>query len=182
MNQFIAITACLFVVMIALLTHSSKGLASNQVLIGEIAPKFELPDQNGKLHSLDDYRDQWVVLYFYPKDDTPGCTTQACDFRDNIFDYRDLNAQILGVSLDDVASHKEFEKKYGLPFPILADVEGLASEAYGVKTSMLGIDIAKRQTFIISPSGAIAKHYEKVNISTHSDDVLSDLKKLVAGN
>tara|TARA_Y100000389_G_scaffold187662_1_gene209329 strand:- start:8186 stop:8734 length:549 start_codon:yes stop_codon:yes gene_type:complete len=179
MNQFITATSCLFVVMVALFAYSAKSVASKQNFVGDIAPKFELPDQNGKLHSLEDYQSQWIVLYFYPKDDTPGCTTQACEFRDNIFEYRDLNAQILGVSLDDIASHKRFEEKYGLPFPILADVEGEISEAYGVKTNMFGVNIAKRQTFIISPKGVIAKHYKKVNVSSHSEEVLNDLKKLV---
>ena len=100
---------------------SAAALAA-QPTVGR-APEFELPDQDGQLHSLEDYRDQWVVLYFYPKDETPGCTTEACEFRDDIFAFRELNAQILGVSLDDVESHKAFAEKYGLPFPLLADVK-----------------------------------------------------------
>ena len=89
-------------------SFTSIGMANDQVTNGDPAPEFELSDQNGQLHSLEDYRDQWVVLYFYPKDETPGCTTEACEFRDNIFAYRELNAQILGVSLDDAESHKAF--------------------------------------------------------------------------
>jgi peroxiredoxin Q/BCP len=159
---------------------TSLGIANDQVAVGNPAPEFELPDQEGQLHSLEDYRDQWVVLYFYPKDDTPGCTTEACEFRDNVFAFRDLNAQILGVSLDDVESHKSFSEKHGLPFPLLADVGGAASSAYGVKTRMLGMEVAKRQTFIIGPDGTIAKHYEDVDPDTHSQQVLADLAQLGA--
>ena len=173
----------LIVVAVALavvLGFTSIGMANDQVAVGSPAPEFELPDQEGQLHSLEDYRDQWVVLYFYPKDDTPGCTTEACEFRDNIFAFRDLNAQILGISLDDVESHKSFSEKHGLPFPLLADVEGTASSAYGVKTRMLGMEVAKRQTFIIGPDGTIAKHYDKVDPDAHSKQVLADLAELGA--
>jgi len=159
---------------------TSIGIANDQVTAGDRAPEFELSDQNGQLHSLEDYREQWVVLYFYPKDETPGCTTEACEFRDNIFAYRELNAQIIGVSLDDAASHKAFAENHGLPFPLLADVDGSASTAYGVKTRMFGMKVAKRQTFIIGPDGTIAKHYEKVKPSEHSEQVLAALRVLSA--
>src|SRR6056300_1757446 len=162
----------------AFLVLNVTALASEPFAAGQAAPEFELSDQHGQLHSLEDYRDQWVVLYFYPKDDTPGCTTEACEFRDNIFAYKDLNAQILGVSLDDIESHKAFAEEFGLPFPLLADVEGLTSTSYGVKTRMFGMTVAKRQTFIIGPDGLIAKHYEKVDPENHSAQVLSDLKVL----
>lgn len=157
------------------------AFASEHLTVGQPAPDFELSDQNGQLHSLEDYRDQWVVLYFYPKDQTPGCTTEACEFRDNIFAFRDINAQILGVSLDDAESHRRFVEKHGLPFPLLADVEGKASESYSVKTKMFGMTVAKRQTFLIDPDGKLAKHYEKVEPSEHSKQVLADLKELGAG-
>ena len=165
---------------LAVLGFAPIGIANEQVAVGDTAPEFELPDQDGQLHSLEDYRDQWVVLYFYPKDETPGCTTEACEFRDNIFAFRDLNAQILGVSLDDVESHKAFAENHGLPFPLLADVDGVAASAYGVKTRRFGMDLAKRQTFVIAPGGTIAKHYEKVDPDTHSTEVLADLAKLTA--
>ncbi len=155
--------------------------AADQLVVGQPAPEFELPDQDGQLHSLEDYRDRWVVLYFYPKDGTPGCTTEACEFRDNIFAYREMNVQILGVSLDDVESHKRFAEDYALPFPLLADPEGTSAEAYGVKTKFAGMTLAKRQTFIIDPDGNLAKHYEKVNPDTHSADVLSALEALISG-
>ena len=164
----------------AIFGFTSLGIANDQVAAGDPAPEFELPDQDRQLHSLEDYRDQWVVLYFYPKDETPGCTTEACEFRDNIFAYRDLNAQILGVSLDDVESHKAFAENHGLPFPLLADVDGQVSTAYGVKTRMFGMIVAKRQTFIIGPDGTIAKHYEKVDPAEHSKQVLADLQTLAS--
>jgi peroxiredoxin Q/BCP len=149
--------------------------------IGKPAPEFELPDQDGQLHSLEDYRDQWVVLYFYPKDQTPGCTTEACQFRDDIFAFKKMNAQVLGVSLDDVESHQAFSEKHSLPFPLLADVEGKAADAYGVKTKMFGMTLAKRQTFIIDPEGRLVKHYSDVDPDVHSRQVLSDLQQLVGG-
>ena len=156
------------------------SMSADQVAAGDSAPESELPEQDGQLHSLEDYRDQWVVLYFYPKDETPGCTTEACEFRDNIFAFKEINAQILGVSLDDVESHAKFAENHGLPFPLLADTEGKAAEAYGVKTKMFGMTVAKRQTFLIGPDGTIAKHYEKVKPAEHSQQVLADLKALGA--
>lgn len=165
-----------------LVAATLQAPAADPLVVGQPAPEFELADQDGQLHSLEDYRDRWVVLYFYPKDETPGCTTEACEFRDNIFAFRELNAQILGVSLDDVESHKSFAENYSLPFPLLADPEGTAADAYGVKTKFAGMTLAKRQTFIINPAGNIAKHYEKVDPATHSTDVLSDLQALGAAN
>lgn len=160
-----------------MLCIASPAIAE-QPRVGEAAPDFELTDQDGQLRSLEDYRNQWVALYFYPKDDTPGCTTEACAFRDDIFKYRDLNCQILGVSLDDELSHKEFAEKYSLPFPLLADTEGTAATSYGVKSKMFGMTMAKRQTFLIDPSGKIAMHYADVDPDEHSAEVLKDLRKL----
>ena len=115
----------------ALLLSGVTAMASEPLVVGEPAPEFELQDQNGQLHSLEDYREQWVVLYFYPKDDTPGCTTEACEFRDNIFAFKAINAQILGVSLDDVESHQKFAEKHGLPFILLSDPDHSVARAYG---------------------------------------------------
>ena len=159
---------------------ASTGSAVAQPGVGDRAPEFELEDQTGQLHSLEDDRDQWVVLYFYPKDETPGCTTEACEFRDNIFAFRDMNAQILGVSIDSVESHKSFAENHSLPFPLLADVDGTTADAYGVKTRMLGMTVARRQTFLIAPDGSIANHYTKVDPSEHSAQVIADLTALSA--
>jgi len=180
MKPFITFLALPVVAAVAIFGFTAVGVANDAAAVGDPAPEFELPDQNGQLHSLEDYRDQWVVLYFYPKDDTPGCTTEACEFRDNIFAFRELNAQVLGVSLDDSKSHKAFAEEYSLPFPLLADTEGTAATAYGVKTRMLGMTVAKRQTFIITPDGNIAKHYENVDPEAHSIQVLGDLELLSA--
>ena len=174
-----AIVLLILLIVLALVIMS-RGNASEPLPLGEPAPEFELPDQTGQLHSLEDYRDQWVVLYFYPKDETPGCTTEACEFRDSIFEFRRINAQILGVSFDDVESHLKFAENHQLPFPLLADTEGKAAEAYGVKTRMFGMTVAKRQTFLIDTTGNIVKHYEKVKPDTHSEQVLADLKELGA--
>jgi len=182
MKRSITIAVIALVTTTATLSFTSFGIANDQLVVGSAAPEFELADQTGQLHSLEDYRNQWVVLYFYPKDETPGCTTEACEFRDNIFAYRDLNAQILGVSLDDVESHRAFAENHRLPFPLLADTEGMTSMAYGVKTRMFGMTVAKRQTFIIGPDGAIAKHYDTVKPAEHSKQVLADLKELGAGS
>ena len=163
------------VALIALVSGFSRA---EQVSAGEPAPDFELIDQNGQMHSIEDYRGKWIALYFYPKDGTPGCTTEACEFRDNIFAFRNANCQILGVSLDDAESHKAFSEKHGLPFPLLADTQGSAADAYGVKSRMLGMTMAKRQTFLIDPEGNIAKHYDKVNPESHSTEILADLAQL----
>ena len=147
--------------------------------LGSPAPEFKLQDQNGKWHELKDYRGKWVALYFYPKDQTPGCTTQACEFRDNIFAFREAGAQILGVSVDDVESHKKFSEKHSLPFPILADSTKETTKKYGVLKSYLGtMELAKRDTFLIDPQGRIAKHYNDVDPKGHSQLVLNDIKEL----
>lgn len=162
----------------ALFALGSSFSVAEQVAAGEPAPDFELVDQDGQLHSIEDYRGKWIALYFYPKDDTPGCTTEACEFRDNIFAFRDANCQVLGVSLDDEESHKAFSEKHGLPFPLLADTKGLAADAYGVKANMMGMTIAKRQTFLIDPEGNVAKHYDSVDPDSHPREILADLEKL----
>jgi peroxiredoxin Q/BCP len=150
-------------------------------LEGATAPPFRLQDQAGQWHTLADYRGQWVVLYFYPKDDTPGCTTEACALRDNIFAFRKLGATVLGVSVDDVASHKEFAEKHSLPFTLLADPTKKTTKDYGVLVKMLGImELAQRDTFLIDPQGRIAKHWVKVDPKDHSDMVLKELTEQLA--
>ena len=149
--------------------------------VGAAAPKFRLQDQAGRWVSLDEQRGRWVVLYFYPKDDTPGCTTQACELRDNIFAFREAGAVFLGVSVDDVESHREFASENNLPFPILADVTKATAKSYGVLYKALGLfELARRETFLIDPQGRIAKHYQDVDPKEHSAMVLRDLKALRA--
>ncbi len=165
-----------------LITLGNQVVVAEQPIKGESAPDFELRDQDGQPHSIEDYRGSWIALYFYPKDDTPGCTTEACEFRDNIFAFRKADCQILGVSMDDEVSHKQFSEKYSLPFPLLADAEGTTADAYGVKSRFMGISMTKRETFLIDPDGKVAKHYKKVNPDTHSAEILADLATLQASD
>lgn len=157
------------------------AFAAGPPAVGDAAPTFTLPDQSGKPVSLGDYRGKWVVLYFYPKDGTPGCTTEACEFRDNVFAFREAGATILGISVDDVASHKKFAADHQLPFTLLADSEKKVAQSYGVLHRMLGLmELARRETFIVDPQGRIAKHYREVDPGSHSKQVLADLKGLRA--
>lgn len=149
------------------------------------APEFTLPDQNGKLHSLKDYGGKWLVLYFYPKDGTPGCTTEACEFRDArelIAEYG--NAVVVGVSKDSVKNHQKFSEKHGLNFTILSDESADTIKAYNAwgKRSMFGKVYAGiiRSTYIIDPSGNIVKEYPKVNPVGHAQQIIKDLKNLQA--
>lgn len=146
------------------------------------AAQFSLPDQYGKLHALDDYKGKWVVLYFYPKDDTPGCTRQACGFRDLAQDYKKENIVILGVSRDSVASHKKFAEKYRLTFPLLSDESKEMINAYGAwgEKKMMGrtFEGIKRITFIINPHGEIVKEYEKMDLFKHAGEIIADIKTL----
>ena len=165
------ITASLMAV---LLTASSSSIAAPKV--GDKAPNFSLQDQNNITHTLSDYEGQWIVLYFYPKDDTPGCTTQACDFRDAVKRIIASKAVLFGLSVDSVRSHKFFAEKYNLPFSLLADETGEVSELYDSLSSFFRV--ANRNTFIVDPEGNIAKIYLSVNPKTHSEMVLNDLNRL----
>ena len=151
--------------------------------LGQQAPDFTLPDQDGVMHSLTDYRGKWVLMYFYPKDDTPGCTKEACALRDDFPAFDKLGAQIFGVSADTVASHKKFATKYKLPFTLLADPEKGMLKAYGVwgMKKFMGREYEgiMRSSYLINPEGKIAKVYEKVNPLTHADEVKKDLEALV---
>jgi peroxiredoxin Q/BCP len=148
--------------------------------VGQAAPAIRLQDQHGNWVTLDQQKGKWVVLYFYPKDNTPGCTTQACEFRDNIFEVRKANAVILGVSVDDLESHKKFSTDHGLPFSILADASKETSKRYGVLMKRGEMEIANRITFLIDPSGKIAKTYvvDPPSLAGHSKTVLADIASL----
>ena len=145
---------------------------------GQLAPDFALQDQSGKIQKLSDFRGKWLVLYFYPKDDTPHCTTEACQFRDDIFQIRALGAEVVGVSVDDADSHAEFAKKHGLPFPLLADKRGELAGRYGSISDYVVVKFAKRNTFIIDPDGRIAKVYESVDAAKNPRQVIADLTVL----
>jgi peroxiredoxin Q/BCP len=143
---------------------------------GETAPDFSLMGNDGEMHKLSEFKGQYVVLYFYPKDETPGCTTEACNFRDNISAITKTGTKVIGVSVQDVASHKDFVKQYGLNFLLLADNEKKVSKEYGVLNSMWGMD--NRVTFIIDSEGKIAKIYPKVDPNGHAKEVLAELMTL----
>lgn len=144
---------------------------------GDAAPDFQARDQEGREVRLSDFRGQRVVLYFYPKDDTPGCTREACSFRDSHSTFEDQNIKVLGVSLDDESSHQAFISKFNLPFTLLADTDHAVSDAYGVygeqrwgDKKYMGV---ARKTFLIDEQGSIKKVFDKVNVEAHSDEVLA---------
>lgn len=146
------------------------------------APAFSLKDQTGKNHKLSDYKGKWILLYFYPKDNTPGCTTEACEFKSSYLDLSKAGAVVLGVSADSVESHSKFADKYKLPFPVLADTEKKVLDQYGAwkKKSMFGKTFMgiKRMSFLIDPQGNIAKIYKTVKPAEHAKQVLEDVKKM----
>lgn len=148
--------------------------------IGTKAPEFALPDQGGNIHSLSQYRGKWVLLYFYPKDDTPGCTTEACTIRDEWKKFATNNAVVLGVSADTVEKHMKFAKKYKLPFTILADPSKEMIQTYQAwgKKKFMGREYMGifRISYLIDPKGEIAKVYEKVKPAEHAAEVLQDLQ------
>jgi len=157
---------------------AEEPAASSGPADGSQAPEFHLQDQKGDWHTLAQHRGKWVVLYFYPKDFTPGCTKEVCTFRDDVIALRKAGAEVLGVSLDDVKSHAEFAEKYHVPFPLLSDAKQDTAKAYGVLTSKMGMTYAKRETFLIDPQGKIAKHYRDVDPEQNSKQVLTDLAGL----
>lgn len=150
--------------------------------VGTKAPEFNLPDQDGKMQALKDYVGQWVLLYFYPKDDTPGCTTEACTLRDNFPNFKKLKAQVFGVSTDSVKSHRKFVDKFELPFTLLSDENKEMVKSYDVykPKKFMGREFlgTMRESFLIDPAGKIAKIYQDVKPANHAEEILADLKKL----
>ena len=150
--------------------------------VGQKAPNFELEDEEGKTHTLEHYKGQYLLLYFYPKDMTSGCTVEAQCFRNRMNDFKSFGVQVLGVSCDDTKSHKKFAEKEKLNFPLLADVDKKVVNAYGVwvEKSMYGKKYMgiQRDTFLIDPAEKIVKHYVKVKPETHIEEVLKDLEGL----
>jgi len=138
--------------------------------IGDISPKFELQDQDGQVHTLEDYKGKWVLIYFYPKDNTSGCTKEACAIRDVWSEFKENNIAVLGVSKDSVESHKEFESDHELPFTLLSDPDKKMIEAYGATRG----ESAKRISYLITPNGTIADVYGKVDPKEHAREVLDN--------
>ncbi|NWG86088.1 MAG: peroxiredoxin [Hydrogenophilaceae bacterium] len=146
-------------------------------MVGEAAPEFSLADMDGRMHRLADYRGRWLVLYFYPKADTPGCTKQACALRDDWAEFGRLGVAVLGVSVDSPDELKAFAAKYHLPFPLLSDLSGRTAQAYGSIRDFGVVRFAKRHSFLIGPDGRIAKAYLSVDPQRHARELLADLKQ-----
>lgn len=146
------------------------------------APNFQLEDQKGEIHKLSDYLGKWVVLYFYPKDDTPGCTKEACAFRDAFADYKKREVEIIGISKDSISSHKKFTNKFSLRFTLLSDPEHKVIESYGAwgKKKFMGKEFSGtlRNTLLINPQGEIVKEYKSVDPAIHPDEILKDLDSI----
>ncbi len=172
------IFAVLALLGLGFLIFRSVSYATEVPAIGQPAPAFKLLDAKNQPHQLSDYSGKWLVLYFYPKDDTPGCTKEACHFRDDLAQLEKLGGHVVGVSVDDSGSHAEFAKKYNLPFPLLSDKDGKVAESYGALMNLGIAKIAKRYTFLIDPKGNIAKSYLSVDTSRHSQEIIDDLTKL----
>ncbi|NTW61633.1 thioredoxin-dependent thiol peroxidase [Candidatus Saccharibacteria bacterium] len=146
----------------------------------DFAPNFSLPDTNGTIRNLSDYKGKWLVLYFYPKDMTPGCTTEACSFRDNRDKITDLGAEVIGISRDNASSHDKFKTKYNLNFTLLTDTDHSVMSAYGAwGKKQFGREGVLRKTFIINPAGKIVKTYGRVTPIGHGEQVLKDLALLI---
>jgi peroxiredoxin Q/BCP len=158
-------------------------MASMELKIGQKAPEISLPDQNGEIKNLRSHIGKWILIYFYPKDDTPGCTKEACSLRDNFQGFRGLSAEVIGISKDSVKSHKKFAEKYDLPFTLLSDIEHKTAEDYGVwqEKKFMGRKYMgmNRSSFLIDTKGKIAKIYINVKPEDHADEVMADLKAIL---
>ncbi len=169
----------LLVIMLGFFFRSSAG-KKKSLQAGQPAPDFRLQDQHGRTHTLADFQGKWLALYFYPKDDTPGCTKQACAFRDGLRELADLGAEVIGVSVDDTNSHADFAKKYHLQFPLLADTTAETAARYHSLINLGPIKFARRNTFLIDPQGKIARMYLSASAERNSTEVIEDLKQLQA--
>jgi thioredoxin-dependent peroxiredoxin len=163
---------------ISIIGYRAYSQPSKTLANGSRAPDFNLPNASGEMLSLASFKGSWVVLYFYPKDDTAICTKEACTFRDDLHKLEKLGAKVVGVSVDDAKSHAEFAKKYSLPFPLLSDVQGNVAESYGALTKLGPVKIAKRYTFLIDQNGVLQKSYLNVDASIHSQQIIDDLTAL----
>lgn len=166
---------------VPILVESVKMLIMD-LKVGDSAPDFELPDQDGKMHKLSDYQGQKILVYFYPKDNTPGCTIEACQIRDDFPKFNSIKAEVLGISTDSVESHQKFAQKHNLPFTLLADANKEVVKAYNVykPKKFLGKEFlgTQRTSFLVDGDGKIAKIYEKVKPALHAEEVLRDLADL----
>ncbi len=147
---------------------------------GSLAPDFALADQDGRVHRLADYAGRWLVVYFYPRDDTPHCTREACGFRDAGDTLADLGSAVVGVSVDGAASHAAFARKHGLGFPLLSDAGGRTAAAWGCLLDLGLLRVARRRTFVVSPDGRVAARFDRVDPDHHAAEVAATLRRLQA--
>lgn len=173
--------ALLLALLLALpLTTFSLSAQAEGKWVGTPAPTLKLPDQDGKLRSVTDYKGHWVALYFYPRDKTSGCTEEAKKFSERWSDFQKANVVVIGVSMDSVASHKEFASLLQLPFPLLSDGKAELSRTMGVHRGFGPLSFSSRETFLIDPAGTIVYHYPDVNTGSHAAQVLADVARLSA--
>lgn len=175
--MMIKLTLYCLVLLIAFLGYRNASMAAVPSTGGQ-APDFNLPNAAGEMMSLASFKGRWIVLYFYPRDDSPVCTKQACSFRDDLHKLEKLGAKVVGVSIDNGQSHADFAKKYSLPFPLLSDKDGGVARKYGALRDFMLIKMAKRYTFLISPDGLLMKNYLSVDTSRHSQQIIDDLSAL----
>jgi peroxiredoxin Q/BCP len=172
----ILVIAIIFLIVLVL---KKPAFGNEAKLLGQVAPDFNLKNSQGESVSLASFQGQWLVVFFYPKDDTPGCTAEACSFRDNYDDIKKLNASIVGISVDSSESHQKFKEKHNLPFMLLADEGGNVAKQYGALNNFLIFKFAKRQSFIIDPEGLIRRVYRSVSPSKHALEIKEDLQQLI---
>lgn len=177
-RNLMKIIAIVSLLALFLLLFRLISVAGTLPKIGQPAPDFRLADANKQVHQLADYKGKWLVLYFYPKDDTPGCTKEACHFRDDWFALEKLGAKVVGISVDTSDSHAKFISKYKLPFPLLADSDGKVADSYGALTNFGIFKFAKRYTYLIDEKSNIIKIYKSVDVSRHSQEIIEDLQRL----
>jgi thioredoxin-dependent peroxiredoxin len=168
------------ILLIAFMGYRAYSQPGKILTTGTKAPDFNLPNAKGELVSLASFKGSWIVLYFYPRDDSPVCTKQACAFRDDMHKLEKLGAKVVGVSIDDRKSHADFAEKYSLPFPLLSDKDGLVASQYGALTNLGIMKMAKRYTFLIDNNGVLQKTYLSIDTSKHSQQIIDDLTAMQA--
>ncbi len=166
----------LVVVLTLVFVFQKTAFGSEEKLLGKSAPDFKLKNSYGKLVSLEQFKGKWLLIFFYPKDDTPGCTKEACSLRDNFTKIEKLNANIVGISIDSSDSHKVFKEKNNLPFMLLSDPDGETAKKYGALNNFYIFKLAKRQSFIIDPAGVVRRVYRNVSPSNHAQEIKTDLE------
>ncbi len=166
----------LAIILTLVFIFKKSAFGSEDKLLGKAAPEFKLKNSYGELVSLKEFKGEWLLVFFYPKDDTPGCTKEACSLRDNYTEIKKLNANVVGISIDSSESHKEFKEKYNLPFMLLSDPDGETAKEYGALNNFFIFRLAKRQSFIIDPKGVVRRVYRNVSPSNHAQEIKNDLE------